>query len=279
MTALQVIDRCRLLNEAIAAGDYSAASILIEQAIPCIMHMENRCAEKMLKLLISEGWDRCKKDGKKQSTFLSDFASTVNSYVLGTTVRQSNWSVTVAKDKEGKTIIGDQSMYNYQVRKFLREGSFNRLIDVALKDDSVRQQQWKVCIVQWNLMMDILRKHDDFSDDDIALYEHVADTFFDNWVKLHSRDGLTNYFHMIGSGHIAYYLRNWRNMYKYSQQGWEALNKYIKAYFFHRTQMGGFGGHENQENSRLDPIARWMQRSLIFLCWDDHAAEIHTTYN
>jgi hypothetical protein len=45
-------------------------------------------------------------------------------------------------------------------------------------------------------------------------------------------EGVTNYIHMIGSGHVAVYLYKWKNLYQYLQQGWEAINSLIKTFFF-----------------------------------------------
>jgi hypothetical protein len=39
---------------------------------------------------------------------------------------------------------------------------------------------------------------------------------------------MTNYIHMILSGHLAFYLIKWGNLRKYSQQGWESLNLLMK---------------------------------------------------
>jgi hypothetical protein len=70
---------------------------------------------------------------------------------------------------------------------------------------------------------------------------------------------------MIASGHIADYLYKWKNLYHFSQQGWEAMNSLIKTFFFRRTSHGG-GVRGRSKKSRLIPIARWLQRRMIFLC-------------
>jgi hypothetical protein len=38
------------------------------------------------------------------------------------------------------------------------------------------------------------------------------------------KEGITNYIHMLGRGHISYFKKQHRNLYKFSQQGWEGLN-------------------------------------------------------
>jgi hypothetical protein len=34
------------------------------------------------------------------------------------------------------------------------------------------------------------------------------------------KEGITNYIHMLGSSHVSYYMKEHRNLYKFSQQGW-----------------------------------------------------------
>ena len=67
-------------------------------------------------------------------------------------------------------------------------------------------------------------------------------SFFSSWVDLNKQEGVGIYVHMIGAGHLSYYLKLWRNLYQYSQQGLEALNYHIKRVYFLRTQRGGHKG-------------------------------------
>jgi len=45
-------------------------------------------------------------------------------------------------------------------------------------------------------------------------------------------EGVTNYIHMLTTGHISEYLVYWGDLYDHSQQGWEAFNSLIKTFFF-----------------------------------------------
>jgi hypothetical protein len=92
----------------------------------------------------------------------------------------------------------------------------------------------------------------------LTSYQRHADLFFQAWVLLWQKEGVTNYIHMIASGHIADYLYKWKNLYRFSQQGWEAMNSLIKTFFFRRTSHGG-GVRGNSKKSRLIPIARCLQ--------------------
>ena len=76
---------------------------------------------------------------------------------------------------------------------------------------------------------------------------------------------MSNYLHTHESGHISELLFKWRNLCKYSQQGWVALNAAIKTFFFRRTNHGGCAGPLARK-SKLKAMSRWLQRRMIFMC-------------
>ena len=70
-----------------------------------------------------------------------------------------------------------------------------------------------------------LRKRSTFSDDEIVKLQKDIDMWYHAWMDLTGLEGMTNYIHLLGTGHISYYLFKYRNMYMYSNQSWERLNK------------------------------------------------------
>jgi hypothetical protein len=138
------------------------------------------------------------------------------------------------------------------------------IVDLCVTDE-VRKTLWTTALNNYRIAMVLLRKREDFTNAMIATYQHHADKFYQAWVILWQKEGITNYLHMIGSRHIADYLYKWKNLYRFSQQGWEAMNSLIKTFFFRRTSHGG-GVRGMSKKSRLIPIARWLQQRLIFLC-------------
>lgn len=131
--------------------------------------------------------------------------------------------------------------------------------------DQDRKTLWTTALNNYRTAMVLLRQRDDFTNAMIVSYQSHVDKFFQAWVLLWQKEGITNYIHMMGAGHIADYLYKWRNLYRYSQQGWEAMNSLVKTFFFRRTSHGG-GVRGSGKKSRLIPIARWLQRRLTFLC-------------
>jgi hypothetical protein len=77
---------------------------------------------------------------------------------------------------------------------------------------------------------------------------------------------------MLSSGHIAEYMFRWRNLHRFSQQGWEHFNALLKVFFFRRTSHGGHVGYSEDrllagaQKNKLRPIARWLQRRMLWIC-------------
>ena len=137
------------------------------------------------------------------------------------------------------------------------------------------------------IMMRIMcKKGSDYTNPELSKYVEHADNFFQLWVKLHGKNGIGNYLHMIGSGHIYVYMKRWGNLNKYSQQGWEALNALIKFFFFRRTNKGGGNSGEDGSKSKLIPIGNLIQRRFFWICnlvpkslWDYKISEMDEQFS
>ena len=124
-------------------------------------------------------------------------------------------------------------------------------------------KKWVAAIKLWRRLIKTARQKDNFSDKDIESFDILCNTFFSSWVVLHGEAGVGNYVLMIGAVHLSYYLKHWRYLYRYSQQDWEALNSQIKTIYFCCTHRGGNKG-DNEFNSKVELIAKWMQRNLFW---------------
>jgi hypothetical protein len=66
--------------------------------------------------------------------------------------------------------------------------------------------------------------------------------------------------HMVGAGHVKFCLKKWRNLNRYSNQGWEYYNKTVAAFWHHRTTKGG----STNDRSKIRAIARWTLRLMLW---------------
>jgi hypothetical protein len=78
--------------------------------------------------------------------------------------------------------------------------------------------------------------------------------------SMYKRDIATNYFHMLSSRHIAWFMEAVGPLNNYSNQGFEALNHLMKWYLNTRTNKGG---GRSKCKSKLRPIANLFLRRLI----------------
>jgi hypothetical protein len=107
-----------------------------------------------------------------------------------------------------------------------------------------------------------LQQKADFSNQNIDTFQSHADDFFRRWINLTGYDGITNYVHMLGAGNIRYFLMKWKNLNRFQNQGWEAYNVMIAAFWHHRTRKGG--GKNITQRSKILPIARWLLRLMLW---------------
>jgi hypothetical protein len=77
------------------------------------------------------------------------------------------------------------------------------------------------------------------TDDDVQKFQEHIDLWYQVWIELHGIEGCTNYTHMLSSGHMAEYMFEWHNLYRFSQQGWENFNHVFSTVYFRRTNHGG----------------------------------------
>jgi hypothetical protein len=228
---LYSFEEAESMSKTIAEGNYAGDYISIWQAVSCILHLENHCGEKFIKMLLLEGYDKKATDGEKNK-FLKDFEEIVNSQVLGTPTRKANWRIATTKDKDNHKCIKDQTSPNTHVRKFIN--NFPTLTTFCLVGDTSAacHNDWGLTIHRWRAMMEAACKREHYSLQDIKEFQDLAEDWLARWIKLVGRDGCSNYTHLIASGHIAFYLREWGSLYKYSQQGWEAYNSLIKGVYY-----------------------------------------------
>jgi hypothetical protein len=267
----------RKLQEAIAHGETGndKALFLLINAVPCILHMENRIGLKILTRLFMKGLGYAKEnklptpptengtvlsESKRVEHFLRTVQSVLNTNTWGSEESPSQWECPYdEKEKQIDTIALD----NGRTRKAIN--NLEALAEVCFFDET-EKALWTDCIGHYRNSMEICRMKDDFTDADIQKYQEEADLFFQKWIDLNGRAGITNYIHLLGAGHIAEYMFHWRNMYQHSQQSWEAFNSLLKTFYFRRTGRGGAANQGKGPKSKLKPVARWIQRRMIWMC-------------
>ncbi len=102
-------------------------------------------------------------------------------------------------------------------------------MDISFISDE-RKQQFLFVIRKFIAASVIMRQKEECTDAQIINFQNNIDDFFQVWVKLFSQSGCTNYIHFLASGHISEYMFRWRNLHRFSQQGWENFNSLLKVF-------------------------------------------------
>lgn len=263
------------LYEALQHGRKSEAHAIVKlhETVPCILHMENRIGLKIATMLLIEGLQNALKgntfgafqaEGGRMRAFIAAIEDACNKQIWGTYDSPTQWQ---CPRDETKKEIGVLCLDNMKTRRLMNNLEILLPLCLVESDDSnLRLSVWKECIPLYIESIRMVRSKEDMTQQQILEFQKSSDLFFQMWVQLHGREGITNYVHMLGSGHIYEYLTYWGNLYSHSQQGWEAFNSLVKTYYFRRTGRGGAGNRGRGQKSRVIPIARWLSRRMMWMC-------------
>jgi hypothetical protein len=272
-----------LLQNAIAHGNKGRTTALFTTLNnpPCILHMHNRVVLKKLTVVLKHGLANAiaghldsklfsvpelaglKESMKKRfDRFVMKVEALFNTEIWGTLFAPTHWNLPVdVREKKILTLCLDNERCKTAI------DYFDRLVDFLLVVPDNQPEDYKKCGATFRCLFRKLRQKEPFSDAQIQDFQSTTDEWYQLWMGLESREGCTNYTHMLGAGHVADMLFHHRNLYVFSNQGWEALNMLVKQVYFRRTARGG----GRQASGRLLPIARWLQRRLVFMAVDDEA--------
>ena len=273
--------KVRLLAQEIEAEKSGQGFALFQVLFnpPCVLHMNMRISIKIITVLLRKGLENAlsgsldgilfpNKDkvnwqpsGKQRfGTFIQELERIMNTCVLGDVFFPTTWKAPV-DEKERKFF--PITMDNHRCKRCI--ANIKVLVKFCLPDVSNNHDEFISAVTFFQETMELLCKKTPFSNEEIEEFQDKADHFCQKWLNLLSLPGMTNYIHMLASGHIAEYLYRHRNLYVYSNQGWEALNGLVKQVYFRRTQRGGGAAGRSGKRSRLRGIGCWLQRRLVFM--------------
>ena len=258
--------------------------MVAQQAIPCTMHMKVRTIETLLEELfkqcITERYQESRKESQIKKACMAAVTKYMNEHVFGNEEYQQRGQWTFPMENGELHMKGMTGNVAHKVLHHL-----SKIADIVYAEEfdesgkskgdrkKIRREN-KQKQLKWNRMMKefvafwklVDQKYDDLTDEEID-HAHKHGQLFFAMCRDMFPERITNYFHLIGAGHITYYLDKHRNLYRFSQQGWEALNKLIKSQYHHKTNHGGCRGNRDsamQRGQHLLPIANMLTRRT---CW------------
>lgn len=163
-----------------------------------------------------------------------------------------------------KSSIETICMSNNNCRKCFK--NINGLIDIIF--DKVVDRSRYAMITEfansYSLVMEKLWIDIEYTTTQIDEIQVDIDKFMDLYKKIWTTE-LTNYFHYLDSGHVAFFLHKYRgNIMRYANQGWEGLNAWFKMVIKTKTQRGGNAGEKGREYLAT-ACRKFSQRRLIMI--------------
>jgi hypothetical protein len=231
---------------------------VVELLIPCILHLENRIAEKIVTIILRKGLDNY--PGQKEA-YIGIIQDVFRKQILGTEECPSQWRVYHDKDSNGNITIDPVSFRNNVGRSILSK--IDVLLEATIQRESDRATL-VIALTKYREAMALLTVHRELTEEEVDMFQDLVDDFFEKWLQIFGHEGVTNYIHLLSSGHINYFMKKYGCLYLYSQQGWEALNSTIQTFILQSSQRGGHNSGENKSKSYVFPLVRFIIRDLLW---------------
>jgi hypothetical protein len=230
---------------------------LVELLIPCILHLENRIGEKIITMILRKGLDIYP---NRKEEYITSMQNIFRMQVLGTEAAPSQWRLYSKKDNDGNVILEPISVRNNMSRCIIN--NIDKIIEGAISNETAGTLI--VALSKYKEAIDLLTKHRELSEDEQDHFQDLIDDFYQSWIDVFGDEGVTNYIHLLSSGHIHYFLRRYGCLYLYSQQGWEALNSKVQTFILQNSSRGGHNSGENGSKSYIFPLIRYIIRDLLW---------------
>jgi len=209
---------------------------ILELLIPCILHLENRIGEKMITTILRKALDLYGNPSKED--FIKNIQRMIQRSIFGSENAPSQWKLQYEKEPgTGNITLPAIQLRNNAARCCIK--SIDKIIEYAFHSHADFATKLSQACTKYQQALTLLTAHRELTDEEIDSFQDLIDDFYESWIDLFGSEGITNYIHMLGSGHVMYFLTEYRCLYLYSQQGWEALNGKIQTFIHQNSQRGG----------------------------------------
>jgi hypothetical protein len=222
----------------------------VENQVPCVLHLHISVIEKVLTLLFTYSLDKLASDEKiKRIKHIETPQSYVNTLDLGNTRKPGHWKCPIKNGDE----VGDCSFTDMQATYI--EKKLVPIIEKAFTLQESRKDAWIKVVKQMTWVLTAFLHREYFTDEQLIIMGLRLDEWTIDRILLVGKDGMTNYTHLMTSGHIVYYLKYWSSFYRYINQGWEKFNSQYRYILPHNTE-GRFLRHAWR--IRVENEATWL---------------------
>jgi hypothetical protein len=235
-----------------------------------------RMNEKVFFLLYFAAMKRCVGDTGERNIILDLMTSKIRT--VGNLSAQ--WKHTLGKDKHGNDKLlplkmnydKSKRIFNFKVLTGLYE-----LIDIALgtvfvevRDDAGEvvpndNDRWRAFIVSYLNCMELVTLNREYTPNEIDDLDRCCKKMYHLLVTtIGGLEAITNYFHLIGSGHVVWMVRRYGNMWRFRNEGVEAFNAIVSLRHNKNNKKGGYKktrkGEPIRKCAEFWSLGQWLGR-------------------
>ncbi len=100
--------------------------------------------------------------------------------------------------------LGEVKFSNWHVHRIIED--INGIVDLSIPEsESELCLQWKDAVEKYSDVKRLLHRCQKLKAARIDIFQNEADDFFTEWLNFVGYDGIINYVHMLGAGHIRFF--------------------------------------------------------------------------
>ena len=143
-------------------------------------------------------------------------------------------------------------------------------VDVAVGEERPEHRaEWKTFMEHYVHMVETLTKSEDYAPADIDALELRIEKCYGSLMKIAGMKGCTNYFHLLGSGHIIWLTRRYGNLWRMRNEGVEGQNGTLSLRYNKFNNRGGNKGNSKNKDIKakchpFQVLGAWMARLTMW---------------
>jgi hypothetical protein len=143
-------------------------------------------------------------------------------------------------------------------------------VDIAVHEDRTESRvNWKTFLELYVSMIETLTKSEDYVGDEIDELDEKITKCYAMLMKIAGMKGCTNYFHLLGSGHVIWFTRRYGNLWRWRNEGAESQNSVLSLRYNKFNNRGGNKGNSLNKDIKekcfpFQVLGAWMARLTMW---------------
>ena len=179
------------------------------------------------------------------------------------------WSETNSKALKNIKLPYDQSKKIFKVPQL---GSLLVAVDIAVDETKAElRKDWKAFLTEYVGAIDFLTRSSELEPSEMDELEAQIDAACTQLIAIAGIEGVTNYFHYLGSGHIMWMTRLHGNLWRFRNEGVEGLNGTLSLRYNKFNNKGGNKGSSKDKQNKpnrncwaFEVLGSWMARLCMW---------------